>query len=102
MTVLDSIVFPFSDTSTKQLTLAGRAVLARAPPFLPTTQTATRLGFAQKAVFGPNIKAVHENSYSRFSSIVVFAQHLAVRRCRFPAFVPRLDVIAFHFIQLKL
>src|ERR1700722_298803 len=41
-------------------------------------------------------------SSSRFSSIVVFAQHLAVRGYGLSALVPRLDVVAFHLIQLKL
>ena len=41
-------------------------------------------------------------SFSRFSSIVVFTQHLAVGRIGFPALVPRVNVISFHFVQLKL
>ena len=40
--------------------------------------------------------------FPRFSSVVVFTQHLAVRRCGLPALVPRLDVIAFHLFKRKL
>jgi hypothetical protein len=36
-----------------------------------------------------------------FPSIVVLAQHLAIFRVRFPALMPRLDVIAFHFLKFK-
>lgn len=47
----------------------------------------------------PGCKTV---SISRFSSIVVFTQHLAVCRRGLPALVPGLNVVAFHLIQLKL
>lgn len=45
----------------------------------------------------------HEGTYlfPRFSSIIVFAKHLAVGRVGFTILAPRLDVVAFHLAQFK-
>src|SRR5262245_58375811 len=42
------------------------------------------------------------NLLARLSPIVVLTQHLAVRRVRLAPLVPGFDVIALHFLQLKL
>lgn len=35
--------------------------------------------------------------FSRLSSVILFAQHLAIYCYRFASFVPRRNVISFHF-----
>lgn len=45
--------------------------------------------------------AVREASLSRLPSVVIFAQHLAVRGVGLSALVPRFDMVAFHFVELE-
>ena len=48
------------------------------------------------------IRSDKDTLFPRLRSVVSLAQHLAVLGVRLPALVPRLGVIAFHFVQSKL
>src|SRR3990167_11322170 len=48
------------------------------------------------------ISLISLSLFPRFSSIILFAQHFAVFRYRFSSFMPRLNMIRFHFLYLKM